>query len=101
MVKPFREAELMPVIELSFARFEEFRALEKEIGNLNDALESRKVVERAKGVLMETTSLRESEAFHRIRKASMDSRKSMKEVAEAILLTHQMEMVSKGTDPGT
>ena len=44
----------MPVIELSFARFEEFRALEKEIGNLNEALESRKVVERAKGVLMES-----------------------------------------------
>ena len=101
VVKPFREAELMPVIELSFARFEEFRALEKEIGNLNDALESRKVVERAKGVLMDTYQLRESEAFHRIRKASMDSRKSMKEVAEAILLTHQMEMVSKGTEPGT
>ena len=98
VVKPFREAELMPVIELSYARFEEFRALEKEIGNLNDALESRKVVERAKGVLMETYQLRESEAFHRIRKASMDSRKSMKEVAEAILLTHQMEMVSKGSD---
>jgi response regulator NasT len=91
----------MPVIELSFSRFEEFRALEKEIGNLNDALESRKVVERAKGVLMDTYQLRESEAFHRIRKASMDSRKSMKEVAEAILLTHQMEMVSKGTEPGT
>jgi response regulator NasT len=101
VVKPFREAELMPVIELSFSRFEEFRALEKEIGNLNDALESRKVVERAKGVLMDTYQLRESEAFHRIRKASMDSRKSMKEVAEAILLTHQMEMVSKASDPGT
>ncbi len=96
--KPFREAELMPVIELSYSRFEEFRALEKEIGNLKAALESRKVVERAKGVLMETYQLRESEAFHRIRKASMDSRKSMKEVAEAILLTHQMEMVSKGGD---
>ncbi len=53
VVKPFREAELMPVIELSLARFEEFRALEKEIGDLNEALESRKVVERAKGVLME------------------------------------------------
>ncbi len=98
VVKPFREAELMPVIELSFARFEEFRSLEKEIGNLNEALESRKVVERAKGVLMESYGLRESEAFHRIRKASMDSRKSMKEVAEAIMLTHQMEMVGKGTE---
>jgi len=98
VVKPFREAELMPVLELSFSRFEEFRSLEKEIGNLTEALESRKVVERAKGVLMESYGLKESEAFHRIRKASMDSRKSMKEVAEAILLTHQMDVGSKNVD---
>jgi AmiR/NasT family two-component response regulator len=98
VVKPFREAELMPVLELSFARFEEFRALEKEIGDLNEALESRKIVERAKGVLMETYGLKESEAFHRIRKASMDSRKSMKEVAEAILLTQQMDVANKGAE---
>jgi AmiR/NasT family two-component response regulator len=95
VVKPFREAELMPVLELSLARFEEFRSLEKEIGSLTEALESRKVVERAKGVLMESYGLKESEAFHRIRKASMDSRKSMKEVAEAILLTHQMDVGTK------
>jgi len=98
VVKPFREAELMPVLELSFARFEEFRALEKEIGDLNEALESRKIVERAKGVLMETYGLKESEAFHRIRKASMDSRKSMKEVAEAILLTQQMDVTNKAAE---
>lgn len=91
VVKPFREAELMPVIELSLARFEEFRSLEGEVGGLKDALESRKVVERAKGVLMEVHGLRESEAFHRIRKTSMDARKSMREVAEAILLTHEMD----------
>ncbi len=91
VVKPFREAELMPVIELSRARFDEFRTLEREVGNLKDALETRKVIERAKGVLMETHGLRESEAFHRIRKTSMDARKSMKEVAEAILLAHDMD----------
>lgn len=91
VVKPFREAELMPVIELSRARFNEFRTLEQEVGNLKDALETRKVIERAKGVLMETHGLRESEAFHRIRKTSMDARKSMKEVAEAILLAHEIE----------
>jgi response regulator NasT len=97
VVKPFREAELMPVIELSRARFEEFRTLEREVGGLKDALESRKVVERAKGVLMETHGMRESEAFHRIRKTSMDARKSMKEVAEAILLAHEMEFsISSG-----
>ena len=85
VVKPFREAELMPVIELSFARFEEFRALEKEIGNLNDALESRKVVERAKGVLMDTQGLKEQEAFRKIQQLSMNTRKSMREIAQAIL----------------
>jgi two-component system, response regulator PdtaR len=96
VVKPFREAELMPVIELSLARFEEFRALETEVGGLKEALESRKVVERAKGVLMEVHGLRESEAFHRIRKTSMDARKSMREVAEAILLTHEMDFGATG-----
>lgn len=91
VVKPFREAELMPVIEISRARFDEFRMMEREVGSLKDALETRKVIERAKGVLMETHGLREREAFHRIRKTSMDARKSMKEVAEAILLAHDME----------
>lgn len=92
VVKPFREAELMPVIEVALARFEEFCAVEREVASLKDALESRKVVERAKGVLMEAHGLSEAEAFHRIRKSSMDSRKSMKEVAEAVLLTYEMEL---------
>jgi response regulator NasT len=91
VVKPFRQTELMPVIELSLTRFEEFRSLEREVGDLKEALETRKLVERAKGVLMEVHGLRESEAFHRIRKTSMDTRKSMKEVAEAVLLTHELE----------
>jgi len=94
VVKPFRPAELMPVIEIARARFDEFRSLEREIGDLKEALETRKVVERAKGVLMETHGIRESEAFHRIRKTSMDTRKTMKEVAEAVLLAHEMEQAS-------
>ncbi len=57
VVKPFREAELMPVIELSLTRFAEFTRLRKEVGDLRDALETRKVVERAKGVLMEVHGL--------------------------------------------
>jgi len=98
VVKPFRETELMPVIELSRARFDEFRTLEREVGDLRDALETRKLIERAKGILMEVHQLREAEAFHRIRKTSMDARKSMKEVAEAILLAHEMEFsISAGT----
>ncbi len=102
VVKPFREAELMPVIELSRARFDEFRTLEREVGSLKDALETRKSIERAKGVLMEVHGLREAEAFHRIRKTSMDARKSMKEVAEAILLAHEMEFsIANGNGAST
>ena len=91
LVKPFRETELMPVIELALARFGEMRDLEREVSDLKDALETRKLVERAKGVLMEVHGLRESEAFNRMRKTSMDNRKSMREVAEAILLTHEVQ----------
>jgi response regulator NasT len=92
LVKPFREAELTPVIELALARFGELRELEREVVDLKDALETRKLVERAKGVLMEVHGLRESDAFNRMRKTSMDNRKSMREVAEAILLTHEVQM---------
>jgi response regulator NasT len=91
LVKPFRETELMPVIELALARFNELRELEREVTDLKDALETRKLVERAKGVLMEVHGLREADAFNRMRKTSMDNRKSMREVAEAILLTHEVQ----------
>jgi AmiR/NasT family two-component response regulator len=98
VVKPFRQAELMPVIEVALARFEDYCAVEREVASLKDALESRKVVERAKGVLMEAHGLSEAGAFHRIRKTSMDTRKSMKEVAEAILLTHEMDLDKPATE---
>lgn len=91
LVKPFRETELMPVIELALARFDELRELEREVTDLKEALETRKLVERAKGVLMEVHGLREADAFNRMRKTSMDNRKSMREVAEAILLTHEVQ----------
>lgn len=98
LVKPFREAELLPVIELSLTRFAEFTALRSEVGDLKEALESRKIVERAKGVLMDSHGMSESEAFRRIRKTSMDARKSMREVAEALLLTHEMERTESQQD---
>ena len=94
LVKPFRETELMPVIELALSRFREMCDLEQEVIDLREALETRKLVERAKGVLMEVHGLRESEAFNRMRKTSMDNRKSMREVAEAILLTSEVQMGS-------
>ena len=92
LVKPFREAELVPAIELALGRFREFRAIEKQLDDTREVLETRKVVERAKGVLMDTQGLREAEAFRKIQKLSMNNRKSMREVAEAILLAHQAQV---------
>lgn len=89
LVKPFRESDLTPAIEVALARFSEFRTIERELDDVSDALETRKLVDRAKGILMETKSLNESEAFRRIQKMSMDNRKPMKTVAEAIILAHQ------------
>ena len=91
VAKPFGEAQLVPAVEVALARFREFRALEKELGDTRSALETRKIVERAKGVLMDKHGLREDEAFRRIQKLSMDTRKSMREVAEAVLLARQVE----------
>ncbi len=89
LVKPFRENDLAPAIEVALARFSEFRAMEQEVGNLQDALETRKAVERAKGILMDTQNLNEIEAFRKIQKMSMNNRKPMRAVAEAIVLAHQ------------
>lgn len=91
LVKPFRESELSPVIELALARFRDVQQLKQEVAQLQETLETRKLVERAKGILMEVHGLREADAFSRMRRTSMDNRKSMREVAEAILLTHQVE----------
>jgi response regulator NasT len=94
LVKPFREAELVPAIELALGRFREFRAIEKQLDDTREVLETRKVVERAKGILMDTQGLREADAFRTIQKLSMNNRKSMREVAEAILLAHQAQAKS-------
>lgn len=89
IVKPFHESDLSPAIEVALARFNEFRTLEKEVGDLKQALETRKFVDRAKGILMDTQGLSEAEAFRKIQKMSMNTRKPMKEVAEAIILANQ------------
>lgn len=90
LVKPFRESDLAPAIEVALARFSEFRILEREVDNLQDALETRKAVDRAKGILMDTQGLSETEAFRKIQKMSMNNRKSMRTVADAIILAHQI-----------
>lgn len=90
IVKPFRDTELVPAIEISLSRFKEFRVLQKEAFNLRETLETRKLVERAKGILMDTQGLKEAEAFRKIQKLSMNTRKSMREIADAILLAHEV-----------
>jgi AmiR/NasT family two-component response regulator len=89
MVKPFRESDLVPAIEVALARFKEFESLHKEVDDLQLALETRKLVDRAKGILMDSQGLSEAEAFRKIQRMSMNTRKPMKEVAEAIILAHQ------------
>jgi response regulator NasT len=89
LVKPIQEADLAPAIEVALARFQEFRALEKEVDDLQDQLDTRKLVDRAKGILMDSQGLTESAAFRRIQKMSMNTRKSMKEIAQAIILTYE------------
>ena len=91
LVKPFREQDLAPAIDVALARFAEFRHMEQQVGDLEQALETRKFVDRAKGILMDTQGLSESEAFRKIQKMSMNTRKPMKEVAEAIILAHQTQ----------
>ena len=90
LVKPFRDSDIQPAIEVALARFEEFRAVRDQVQTLEESLETRKIVDRAKGVLMDAQGLKEADAFRRIQKLSMDSRKSMREVAEAVLLAHQV-----------
>jgi len=94
LVKPFREADLVPAIEVALARFAEFRAVEEQVDDLEEALETRKFVDRAKGILMDNQGLSEAEAFRRIQKMSMNTRKPMKDVAEAIILAHQTQQQS-------
>jgi len=90
LVKPFRESDLRPAIEVAISRYKEFLALEEEVSELEDKLETRKLIERAKGILMDQYGLKEQEAFRRIQVQSMNTRKSMKEIAEAIIIAHSV-----------
>jgi response regulator NasT len=90
IVKPFRESDLAPAIEVALARYREFQAMRSQLSDAQEAFETRKVVERAKGLLMDTQGLKEAEAFRKIQRLSMNTRKSMREVAEAILLANEI-----------
>ncbi len=90
LVKPFKEADLMPAIEIAIARYEEFLEIEKEVSELENKLETRKAVDRAKGILMDQYGLKEQDAFRRIQVQSMNTRKSMREIAEAIIIANSV-----------
>jgi AmiR/NasT family two-component response regulator len=89
LVKPFREQDLLPAIHTARARYEELEALREEAESLSEALASRKVIERAKGLLMAKEKLTEDEAFARLRKASQLSGRPLKVVAEAVVATFE------------
>ncbi|MCW5941690.1 MAG: response regulator [Fimbriimonadaceae bacterium] len=90
LVKPFKPSDLPPAIEVARSRFEQNNALTKEVADLNERLEARKLVDRAKGILMAQHGLDEAEAYRRIQLQSMNSRKSMREIAEAIILAQSV-----------
>jgi response regulator NasT len=85
LVKPFSPQDLLPAIEIALSRHSQLIALEAEVSDLGERLETRKLVERAKGVLSEKMKLTEPEAFRWIQKASMDRRLSMADVARTVL----------------
>ncbi|MEU7477123.1 response regulator [Lentzea sp. NPDC042327] len=85
LVKPFAKRDLVPAIELAISRFNELAALEQEVAGLTERLETRKVVERAKGILMTKQGLSEPEAFRWVQRTAMDRRTTMKAVAEAVI----------------
>ena len=87
LVKPFRETDLLPAIEAARARHAELTELRAESASLRDALESRKLIERAKGLLMDRESIGEAAAFQRMRTASQNTGKPLREIAEAICAT--------------
>ncbi len=85
VVKPFTISDLIPAIEIAVSRHTQMRSLAEEVADLHERLETRKVIDRAKGILMKALNLTEPEAFSWIQRAAMDRRITMKEVAEAVI----------------
>ena len=85
LVKPFTQSDLVPAIEMAVSRFAELSTLESEVADLSERLETRKAVDRAKGILQEQLRLSEPDAFRWIQKTAMDLRLSMRQVAEGVV----------------
>ena len=85
VVKPFSIGDLVPAIEIAISRHMQMRSLAAEVADLHERLETRKLIDRAKGILMQALNLSEPEAFSWIQRAAMDRRLTMKEVAQAVI----------------
>ena len=85
VVKPFTISDLVPAIEIAISRHAQMKALADEVADLHERLETRKIIDRAKGILMQALNLSEPEAFSWIQRAAMDRRLTMKEVAQAVI----------------
>jgi response regulator NasT len=90
LMKPVSEEDLLPVITLALTRFKQFQALRQEVTDLREALEARKVIEKAKGILMRRLNLTEDEAFRRLQRQSQESNRRLAQVAEAIVVADQI-----------
>lgn len=103
LVKPFQKSDLIPAIEIAMSRFGEIAALEAEVANLGERLETRKAVDRAKGILMADYGMSEPDAFRWIQRNAMDYRMTMKAVAERIVLEGPRadRPAGDGSDTGT
>ncbi|HZY29390.1 MAG TPA: response regulator [Jiangellaceae bacterium] len=99
LVKPFARADLVPAIEMALSRHEEITQLEREVADLTDRLETRKLVDRAKGILQTRFGLTEPDAFRWIQKAAMDKRTSMREVAQ-VVISDSAGTAATGDDAG-
>lgn len=96
LVKPIREEELFPAIEIAISRFEAFRRLNAELDKARDDLETRKLLDRAKGILMDQYKFTEKDAFQAMQKLSMDRRLSLKAVARAVIASAEIHEQETG-----
>ena len=90
LMKPVSEEDLLPAITLALIRFKQFQALHQEVADLREALAARRVIEKAKGILMRRLNLTEDEAFHRLQRQSQESNRKLAQVSESIVVADQM-----------
>ena len=90
LMKPVSEEDLLPAITLALTRFKQFQSLHQEVADLREALEARRVIEKAKGILMRRLNLTEDEAFRRLQRQSQEANRKLAQVAEAIVVADQM-----------